>query len=84
MANFANKNKIKTFNGFLTKKNLKKIKKDADLILASNVFAHSNDLKEMAECMISLLSNKGTIIIEIQYLLTHNILNITELIMVSL
>jgi nucleoside-diphosphate-sugar epimerase/quercetin dioxygenase-like cupin family protein len=69
LANLANKNKIKTFNGFLTKKNLKKIKKNADLILASNVFAHSDDLNEMAECMISLLSKKGTIIIEVQYLM---------------
>ncbi len=69
LAKLANKNKIKTFNGFLEKKNLKKLKKNADLILASNVFAHSDKLKEMAECMLKLLSNKGTIIIEIQYLL---------------
>ena len=69
LANLANKNKIKTFNGFLIKKNLKKIKKNADLILASNVFAHSDDLKEMAECMISLSSKKGIIIIEVQYLM---------------
>ncbi len=69
LANFANKNKIKTFNGFLEKKNLKKIKKNADLILASNVFAHSDKLKEMAECMFKLLSEKGTIIIEVQYLM---------------
>ncbi len=68
LAKLANKNKIKTFNGFLEKKNLKKIKKNADLILASNVFAHSDKLKEMAECMLSLLSKKGTIIIEVQYL----------------
>jgi len=39
------------------------------LILASNVFAHSNELREMAKCMLSLLKNNGTIIIEIQYLL---------------
>ena len=66
----ANKNKIKTFNGFLDeKKNLKKIKKNADLILASNVFAHSDKLKEMAECMFKLLGKNGTIIIEVQYLL---------------
>ena len=64
-----NKNKIKTFNGFLEKKNLRKIKKNADLILASNVFAHSDNLKEMAECMLNLLSSKGTIIIEVQYLM---------------
>ena len=69
LAKLANKNKIKTFNGFLNKKNTKKIKKNADLILASNVFAHSDKLKEMAECMISLLSRKGTIIIEVQYLM---------------
>tara|TARA_B110000259_G_scaffold59323_1_gene70144 strand:- start:624 stop:3170 length:2547 start_codon:yes stop_codon:yes gene_type:complete len=69
IAKLANKNKIKTFNGFLEKTNLKKIKKNADLILASNVFAHSDKLKEMAECMFKLLSKKGTIIIEVQYLL---------------
>jgi len=69
LAKLANKNKIKTFNGFLEKKNIKKIKKNADLILASNVFAHSDKLKEMAECMLSLLSRKGTIIIEVQYLM---------------
>ena len=67
LAKLANKNKIKTFNGFLEKKNIKKIKKNADLILASNVFAHSDNLKEMAECMFSLLSkewndnNRGSI-----------------------
>jgi nucleoside-diphosphate-sugar epimerase len=69
LARKANKDKIKTFNGFLEKKNLKKIKKNADLILASNVFAHSDKLKEMAECMLSLLSKKGIIVIEVQYLI---------------
>jgi len=69
LAKAANKNKIKTFNGFLEKRNIKKIKKNADLILASNVFAHSDKLKEMAECMLSLLGKKGTIIIEVQYLM---------------
>ena len=69
LAKLANKNKIKTFNGFLTEKNIKKIKKNADLILASNVFAHSDNLDEMATCMIKLLSKKGTIIIEVQYLM---------------
>ena len=54
-------------------KNLKvrinKINKKFDLILASNVFAHSDKLKEMAECMSKLLKPKGTIVIEVQYLL---------------
>ena len=69
LSKLANKNKIKTFNGFLTWKNLKKIKKNANLILASNVFAHSDDLKEMLDCMIKLLDKKGTIVIEVQYLM---------------
>ena len=69
LAKLANKNKIKTINCFLEEKNLKKIKKNADIILASNVFAHSDKLKEMAICMLKLLKNKGTIIIEVQYLL---------------
>ena len=69
LAKLANKNKIKTFNGFLNKKNIKKIKKNADLILASNVFAHSDNLQEMAGCMINLLNKKGVIVIEVQYLM---------------
>ena len=53
----------------MTQKNIKKIKKNADLILASNVFAHSDNLDEMVICMIKLLNKKGTIIIEVQYLM---------------
>ena len=69
LAKLANKNKIKTINCFLEKRNLKKIKKNADVILASNVFAHSDKLREMTECMLKLLENSGTIIIEVQHLL---------------
>ncbi len=69
LAKLANKNKIKTINCFLEKRNLKKIKKNADVILASNVFAHSDKLREMTECMLKLLKNNGTIIIEVQHLL---------------
>jgi len=69
LAKLANKNKIKTINCFLDLKNLNKIKKNADIILASNVFAHSDKLKEMTVCMLKLLRDNGTIIIEVQYLL---------------
>ena len=69
LTKLANKEKIKTYNGFLDKKSLNKIKKNADLILASNVFAHSDELKIMTECMIQLIKKSGTIIIEVQYLL---------------
>ena len=37
--------------------------------MASNVFAHSDKLKEMAECMFELLAKNGTIVIEVQYLM---------------
>ena len=69
LAKLANKEKIKTYNAFLDKKSLRKIKKNADIVLASNVFAHSNELKTMAECMLKLIKKDGTIIIEVQYLL---------------
>ncbi len=69
LAKIANKSKIKTLNSFLNKKILKKIKKNADLVLASNVFAHSDELKEMAECMLKLIKPNGSIIIEVQYLM---------------
>ncbi len=69
LAKLANQNKIKTLNGFLEKKILKKIKDKANIILASNVFAHSDRLKEMAECMLKLIAKDGVIIIEVQYLL---------------
>ena len=69
LAKKANKDKIKTYNGFLDEKSLKKIKKNADIVLASNVFAHSDKLKSMAECMLKLIKKEGTIVIEVQYLL---------------
>ena len=68
LAKVANKNKIKTINAFLDKKCVKKIKKKADLIIASNVFAHSDKLKEMTKCMLKLIKKDGVIVIEIQYL----------------
>jgi nucleoside-diphosphate-sugar epimerase len=69
LAKIANKEKINTYNGFFDKKTLKKIRKNADIILASNVFAHSDKLKLMTECMLKLLKKNGTIIIEVQYLI---------------
>ena len=69
LAKLANKERIKTYNGFLDEKSLKKIKKNADIVLASNVFAHSDQLKMMAESMLKLIKKDGTIIIEVQYLL---------------
>ena len=60
LAKLANKNGIKTINCFLERKNLKKIKKNADLILASNVFAHSDKLQEILS--VCYFNKKGKFI----------------------
>ncbi len=69
LADLANKNGINTFHGYLNEKALNPIKNGADLLLASNVFAHADDLKSMAESMKKLIKPDGKIIIEVQYLL---------------
>jgi len=69
LCKISNNKGIKTINAFLKFNTLRSIKKNADLILASNVFAHSDDLETMAKCILKLLSKKGIAIIEVQYLL---------------
>ncbi len=69
VAKIANKKGIKTINKFLNYTSIRKIKSKFDLILASNVFAHGDNLKEIADCMLRLLNKKGTLIIEVQYLM---------------
>ncbi|MDA7462932.1 NAD-dependent epimerase/dehydratase family protein [Candidatus Pelagibacter ubique] len=69
LADLANKNGINTFHGYLNDKALNPIKNGADLLLASNVFAHADDLRSMAKSMKKLLKYEGKIIIEVQYLL---------------
>jgi len=69
LADLANKNGINTFHGYLDEKASNPIKNGADLLLASNVFAHADDLKSMAESMKKLIKPDGKIVIEVQYLL---------------
>ena len=69
LADLAIKKGINTFHGYLQEKSSIPYKNGADLLLASNVFAHSDDLKNMAECMKKLIKPDGKIIIEVQYLL---------------
>jgi len=76
LADLANKNGIKTFHGYLDDKALNPVKNGADLLLASNVFAHTDDLKAMAESMKKLIKPEGKIVIEVQYLL-NTIKNLT-------
>ena len=69
LAELANKNGINTFHGYLNDKAINPIKNGADLLLASNVFAHADDLRLMAESMKKLIKPDGKIVIEVQYLL---------------
>jgi 2-polyprenyl-3-methyl-5-hydroxy-6-metoxy-1,4-benzoquinol methylase len=69
LAELANKNGINTFHGYLDDKALNPIKNGADLLLASNVFAHADDLKSMANSMKKLIKPNGKIVIEVQHIL---------------
>lgn len=70
IAKIANKNGIKTINSFLNLDISKKYKNKADLVTASNVFAHNKDIIKLAEYLVSLLKKNGVLIIEIQYLIS--------------
>lgn len=72
LADMANAAGIDTVNGYLDKNLAASIVADhgsAKLITMSNVFAHSDDLHEMATSALSMLDADGTIVIEVQYLL---------------
>ena len=69
VANIANNLGIKTINSFLNRDIVSSIKEKADLVLISNVFAHVDDIHSMAECLLDLLKENGTLIIEVQYAL---------------
>jgi nucleoside-diphosphate-sugar epimerase/quercetin dioxygenase-like cupin family protein len=59
---------IKTLNNFFDRNIINKINQKADIILLSNVFAHSDKIDEITSVAIDLLNKKGVIIIEVQYL----------------
>jgi nucleoside-diphosphate-sugar epimerase len=69
LSEIANKSGIKTIHGFLNKYLVRQINEKADLLLASNVFAHVDDIKSLTECFFILLKKDGVIILEVQYLL---------------
>jgi len=68
IARIANKNGIPTLNEYFTDKTFSKVK-FVDLVTASNVFAHSDDLKEITKNVFNILKEGGTFIVEVQYLL---------------
>tara|TARA_Y100001972_G_C7663543_1_gene334994 strand:+ start:2130 stop:4709 length:2580 start_codon:yes stop_codon:yes gene_type:complete len=72
IAKLANDSGITTVNEYFNNKVADNIIKEygkADLITASNVFAHSNNLEEIAKSAFKLLKKEGCFIIEVQYLL---------------
>ena len=71
IADIANKNKIPTINSYFDSNAITIINqqyKKPKIILASNVFAHNNDLLEIANSAMSLLEDNGVFIIEVQYI----------------
>ena len=58
---------IRTINRFFNEKINSLIKDKAKLIMASNVFAHADNLHELIQTMKKILKPRGKIIIEVQY-----------------
>ena len=69
IAEIAISNGIPTINNYFNAESIKNILDKADLITASNVFAHADGLDEIANAAISILKPNGRFIIEVQYLL---------------
>jgi SAM-dependent methyltransferase len=72
IAELANVNGIPTINQYFTIDTVNDIVKTlghADVVTASNVFAHADDLKGIADAAFTLLKPDGTFIVEVQYLL---------------
>ena len=71
VANIAKENNIPTINEYFTLKTADTIISmgKADLITASNVFAHADGLEEISNAVFKALKPEGTFIIEVQYLL---------------
>lgn len=71
ISDFANKNKIKTYNDFLNKKLAKKILNNEgrfDLIVSNNVFANVNNINDWINDIKTLLKKDGTYVFETYYL----------------
>ena len=72
IAELANKNGIETINSYFNdvcKEDIQNKYQKADIITASNVFAHADNLKEITNCAFNLLKDDGCFIVEVQYLL---------------
>ncbi len=81
IAKIANKNNLKTLNGYFNQKIVERIIKDegkADVVTAFNVFAHNDDLHDIASNVEKLLKKDGVFIFEVQYLVDNMKLGIVD------
>ena len=69
IAELATANGINTLNEYFTDETVSKLENKADLITASNVFAHADKLDGIAHAAFNALKENGTFIVEVQYLL---------------
>jgi SAM-dependent methyltransferase len=72
VSQIANQNGIPTICSYFNKKtalDIIELKGKADIVTASNVFAHADGLDEIANAVFTLLKDNGTFIVEVQYLL---------------
>jgi nucleoside-diphosphate-sugar epimerase/SAM-dependent methyltransferase/quercetin dioxygenase-like cupin family protein len=69
IAELANANGVNTLNEYFTNETVSKLESKADLITASNVFAHADKLDDIAHAVFNALKENGTFVVEVQYLL---------------
>ena len=69
IAKIANDDSILTLNEYFSDETLIEQSGQIDLVTASNVFAHADDLESITKNAFRLLKHEGTFIIEVQYLL---------------
>lgn len=72
IAKLANESGINTINGYFSEEISKEIEISyglADLITASNIYAHVDDLTSFTHSVFKLLKKDGCFIVEVQYLL---------------
>ena len=69
ICDIALENDIDTYCEYFNDEVVNKIEQKADLITASNVFAHADDLESIAKNVFKVLKKDGCFVIEVQYLL---------------
>ncbi len=68
LSDITNKLNIKTYNSFLNSKIARRNSNKFDLITASNVFAHVNNIKLLTDNISKMLKKNGIFVVEVQYL----------------